>query len=150
MIARTPTLGHPYLNVRRLGGLMFGLVLSEGALGVASVGESPSGGPPLLIGHVALGAIVVGIAVWLLIAALRFGRGPGALAAMFTSAAALSTAATGAFFLITGTTNGLNVDRALALAALGGAVLMMVWGSGPLTADEHRRPPRPIGERLPR
>ena len=114
--------------VRRLGFLLLPLVLLEGALGVASAGRGIPTVSILLIAHMALGVGVVAFALWIFFVALGRHSQAAKLATGFTAASLVSTGSTGAAFLITGFSQGLVVDRVLALMSLAGAVLMIIVG----------------------
>lgn len=103
---------------------------------MASAGQTTTGATPLLFAHVGLGAIVVGVTAWVLVAALKRRRDPGVGSTVFTAASVLATASTGAIFLFTDFPNGGTVDRLLALASLAGTVAMVVTGArrGPAEA----------------
>lgn len=114
-------------SIRRLGAVLFVAVLAAGALGVASAGQTASSPTALLFAHVAVGGAVVALTICAL-AVARHHSGRGVIATTFTAGAVFSTAVTGAIFLVTGFSNGLDIDRALALVSLGGTVLMMLLG----------------------
>lgn len=114
--------------MRRLGAVLFPLVLAEGALGVASAGQDLSTVSGLLIAHVGFGVGLVGLGGWALAGAGRRAARPAKVATILTGAALVATGATGAAFLLTGFGQALVVDRLLALLTLFGTGLMIVYG----------------------
>lgn len=119
----------PNVSIRRLGMALFVLLLVEGGLGVSSAGSASSGASAVLIGHVILGLGAVALALGSHRAATRFPRRAARYATVLTTVAIAATALTGAIFLAAGFRHGGVVDRALALMALAGSLLMIAWGS---------------------
>lgn len=120
-------------SIRRFGYVLFPLVLAEGALGVVSASSNLSGPSVLLTAHVGFGVGLVGLTIWALVSATRFPRRAARLVTGFTTLAVLATGLTGALFLLTGFSQGADIDRGLALVSLAGTVLMIVWGTAPVS-----------------
>lgn len=119
----------PNSSIRRLGIALFVLLFVEGALGMASAGSSLSGPSALLISHVVLGLGIVALALRALHAAVRFPRQAARRATGLTTVAIVATALTGSISLVAGFHQAGVVDRGLALVALAGSFLMILWGS---------------------
>lgn len=116
-------------TIRFWGAVLFGLTLSEGALGVLSATQTRADSSVLVVSHVVFGAGITALAGWVLIANRRLPIRPALLATAFTVGALLCNSVTGALFLLIEFPQGAVVDRVLATISLGGAILMMVCGS---------------------
>lgn len=118
---------HP-LTVRTWGSLLLPFLFAEGALGVASVGAGSSPSSPLLLAHVGLGVLVVGLAFSAFVATRRSPQGRALWSVRLTTLCVALTGATGAAFLVSGFTQGLDMDRLLGLLDIVGAISMIGWG----------------------
>lgn len=126
-------------SVRRWGVVLLALVFSESVLGILAAGPLGPLMSAVLIAHLALGAGVTSLAGWATRVAFRGSYLKAKFASALTFVAIASTASVGAIFLALGNSSGGDLDRALALVALAGTVLMIAWGSG----GNSRRVPRP-------
>ena len=118
---------HP-LTVRTWGSVLLPFLFAEGALGVASVGAGSSPSSPLLLAHVGLGVLVVGLAFSSFAATRRSSRRRALWTVRLTTICVALTGTTGAAFLVSGFSQGLDVDRVLGLLDIVGATFMIVWG----------------------
>lgn len=125
-------------SIRRFGLLLFPLTLATGAVGVASATGGSSVGPAILYAHIALGVTVVGlsgVAVW---QASRLPAWTVRLATGIAFGGSATAALTGSVFLAQGLGGAAVLDRVLALIALAGGALMIVWGSVRIGRPEAR------------
>lgn len=132
-----------FRSPRAWGAALAGAIVFESVLGILAADRGDPNVGILLDAHLAGGAALATAATVAMIAtwadASRWARAATGLAL----GAILSTASVGLVFLRSASQSGASIDRALALVALLGSVLMIATGGGP-AARERGSPTVPL------